>query len=57
VPRAFHLDPSGRFLYAAGLETGRLVSYAVNANSGGLSRLASYEVGAKPMWVLPVELG
>ena len=57
VPRAFHLDPSGRFLYAAGLETGTLVSYAVDTDSGRLTRLATYEVGAKPMWVLPVELG
>lgn len=57
VPRAFHLDPTGRFLFAAGLETGTLVSYTVDADSGSLSRLATYDVGPKPMWVLPVDLG
>ena len=51
VPRAFGIDPSGRFLYAAGLETGRLAAYRIEGN-GTLTRLATYDVGGEPMWVL-----
>ena len=51
VPRAFSLDPGGRFLYAAGLETGRLAAYRVG-DDGLLTRLGTYDVGREPMWVL-----
>ena len=34
VPRAFGLDPSGSFLFVAGLESGRLASYRVDGESG-----------------------
>ena len=55
VPRAFNLDPDGNFLFAAGLETGRLASYRILPN-GSLKPLRVYEVGRSPMWVLPVKL-
>lgn len=51
VPRAFSIDPSGRFLYAAGLDTGRLAAYRIEEN-GTLTRFATYDVGGEPMWVL-----
>ena len=54
-PRAFNLDPDGRFLFVAGLATGRLASYRIN-DQGTLEPLAVYEVGEDPMWVLPVTL-
>ena len=52
VPRAFGIDPGGRFLYAAGLETGRLAAYRIAGDTGALTRVATYDVGGAPMWVL-----
>ncbi|NKB58109.1 MAG: beta-propeller fold lactonase family protein [Alphaproteobacteria bacterium] len=56
VPRAFEIDPAGHFLLSAGLESGRLAVYQIDNESGRLERIATHEVGAKPMWVaiLPV---
>ena len=51
VPRAFSIDPSGRFLYAAGLDTGRLAAYRIEGD-GTLTRFATYDVGEEPMWAL-----
>ncbi len=52
VPSAFGLDPQGRFLYAAGSESGRLASYQINGDTGELTPGAVYDVGKRPMWVL-----
>ena len=38
VPRAFSLDPQGKFVYAAGLETGNLTSYVIRDNNFCRSR-------------------
>ena len=51
VPRAFGIDPSGHFLYAAGLESGRLAAYRIDADNGTLHHLETYDVGSTPMWV------
>ena len=51
VPRAFEIDPAGRFLLSAGLESGRLAVYRIDGDSGRLERIATHEIGAKPMWV------
>ena len=51
VPRAFGIDPSGNFLYAAGLESGRLAAYHIDADNGTLHHLETYDVGSTPMWV------
>ncbi len=56
VPRALSLDPAGRFLFVAGLESGRLASYRINRESGALEHLRTQHVGARPMWVLITEL-
>ena len=56
VPRAFGLDPSGSFVFASGLESGRLTSYRVDGESGTLTPLETYELGETPMWVLPTTL-
>ena len=45
----------GRFLYAAGESSGRLAAYRVG-KGGGLERLATYDVGRQPWWVMAVEL-
>ncbi len=57
TPRALSLDPRGRYLYSAGLDSGNLAVYEVNHAWGGLDRVATYEVGREPMWVLPIEAG
>jgi 6-phosphogluconolactonase len=56
IPRAFNLDPDGKFLYAAGLESGRLAAYSIEHDSGRLQPLKTYALGARPMWVLMVNL-
>ena len=56
VPRAICLDPSGSFLFVAGLESGRLASYQVNRDNGKLEPVETYNVGNRPMWVLITNL-
>ena len=58
-PRAFSLDPEGRFLVVAGggrSNYGRLATYQVNQDSGELTPLETYEGGDGPTWVLITEL-
>jgi len=57
VPSAFSLDPEGKFLFAAGSQSGRLASYRINGETGGLTPLETYAVGQRPMWVLMTSLG
>lgn len=52
VPRAFGIDPSGRYMLVAGLETGELATYRIDAASGRLQHLDTLHIGAEPMWVL-----
>ncbi|MCY4652843.1 MAG: lactonase family protein [Dehalococcoidia bacterium] len=54
VPRALNVDPQGRFLYAAGLDSGKLAAYEINEAWGGIDRIGTFDVGREPMWVLPV---
>jgi 6-phosphogluconolactonase len=56
IPRAFNLDPRGHYIYAAGLESGRLASYRINQQSGQLQPLQKYALGKEPMWVLITQL-
>jgi 6-phosphogluconolactonase len=57
VPRAFSLDHEGKFLYAAGLESGRLAAYRTDQDCGVLQPLKTYPVGARPMWVMMIKRG
>ena len=54
--RGFDIDPQGRFVFAAGVESGRMSAYEVDPSSGKLAFLDSHEVGENPMWVLAAEL-
>ena len=56
TPRSFDLDPAGKYLFAAGESSGKLVAYAVDGKGGRLKKLETYEVGKTPWWVLAVEL-
>jgi 6-phosphogluconolactonase len=57
VPSNLSLDPAGRFIFAAGSESGRLASYRINNETGALTPLATYAVGRRPMGVLAIRLG
>jgi 6-phosphogluconolactonase len=57
VPGAFGQDPEGKFLFAAGSESGRLASYRINGDTGELTALETYSLGKRPMWVLVTSLG
>ena len=54
VPSAFSLDPSGRYVFAAGSATNRLAAYSIDGQSGAMTALETYDVGARPMSVLTV---
>jgi len=56
TPRSFDLDPSGKFLFAAGESSGKLAGYRIDAKTGERTRRATYEVGKMPWWVLAVEV-
>jgi 6-phosphogluconolactonase len=49
-PRAFAIDPSGRFLLAVGQKSNRLSAYSI-ARDGSLTKLRDYPVGEDPCWV------
>ena len=53
---AFTIDPTGQFLYSAGLESGQLAAFRIDGETGSLTALEVYPVGARPMWVLMVPL-
>jgi 6-phosphogluconolactonase len=56
TPRSFDLEPTGKYLFAAGESSGRLVAYSVDGKNGRLKKLETYEVGKTPWWVLAVDL-
>ncbi len=57
VPSAFSLDPQGKFIFAAGSATGKLASYSIDTQTGGLTPLDTYPVGERPIAVLTTTLG
>lgn len=54
-PRAFNIDPQGRYLLAVGQKAG-LTSYAIDAASGALTPLFRYTLGRNPNWVEIIDL-
>ena len=55
TPRFFEIDPTEGYLYSAGQNSGRVVSYRRDADSGALETLAHYDVGQGPLWIQFVE--
>ena len=49
--RPQHLEPSGRFLFAAGQGAAKVAAYRVDLLEGGLERIGTYDVGEGPWWV------
>ena len=52
-PREFEIDPSGKFLIAAGESSGKIALYGIQ-KGGTLYLLKTYEVGQWPVWVMAV---
>ena len=52
--RPLCLDPTGRFMAAAGSggNAGRLATYEINATTGKMTALETYDAGNGPMWIL-----
>lgn len=56
VPREFAIDVKGQYLYSAGLKSHKLAAYAIDSNTGRLSRIGNYDTPEGPIWVEAVEL-
>lgn len=57
TPRGFAIDPRGRFLLAAGLDSNQLAVHAIDKGTGALPlRAARYPVGGMPNWVEIIDL-
>lgn len=54
-PREFEIDPSGRFMIAAGESSGKIAFYGIQKD-GSLKLLNTYEVGKWPVWVTAILL-
>lgn len=52
--RPLCLDPAGRFMAAAGSggNAGRMATYEIDAATGRMTPLATYDAGNGPMWIL-----
>jgi len=55
-PRGFAIDPSGRFLIAAGQRSHSATLYAIEHVGGSLTPLRRYPLGENPSWVEIVRL-
>lgn len=51
TPRFFDIAPGGRFLYSAGQDSDRLVSYRIDPSDGSLETLERHDVGGGPLWI------
>lgn len=56
IPRAFNLDPEGRHLFAAGLDSGEMATYRIDGETGALEHLRTTTLGDQPMWILVLNL-
>ncbi|MEM9111852.1 MAG: lactonase family protein [Planctomycetota bacterium] len=55
-PREFAIDRKGQYLYCAGLRSNKLAAYAIDSNTGRLSRIGNYDTPEGPIWVEVVGL-
>jgi 6-phosphogluconolactonase len=54
-PRGFALDPTGRYLLSVGQVSNSLTVHAIHGETGALTALKRYPMGANPNWVEIVE--
>ncbi len=50
TPRAFGIDPSGKYMIVGGLDSGNLATYKIES-TGTLTHLKTQSVGKLPMWI------
>jgi 6-phosphogluconolactonase len=50
TPRAFGIDPSGKYMIVGGLDSGNLAIYKIES-TGTLTHLKTQPVGKLPMWI------
>lgn len=55
-PRGFAIDPRGRFLLSAGLDSGAVRIHTIDQESGGLRPAGAIAVGAMPNWIEILDL-
>jgi 6-phosphogluconolactonase len=55
-PRSFAIDPSGRYMFAAGFHEKNLIAFKLDSGTGELTRLKEYAMGDGPNWVECVRL-
>lgn len=55
-PRAFCIDLSGKFIYAAGQRSDQLIVYSIDQKTGVLKHKTTYETGGTPIWVMCGEI-
>lgn len=55
TPRSFDLDPSGKYLLAAGESSGKLAVYRIAEDTGRLQLLSTTEIGPMLWWVQVVQ--
>ncbi len=56
TPRGFAIDPRGRFLLAAGLESHHVTVYAIDPGSGALTPIKGHAMGRMPNWIEILDL-
>ena len=56
TPRGFAIDPRGRFLLSAGLDSNQLSVHEIGPEDGSLSLRAQYAVGGMPNWIEIIDL-
>ena len=56
VPRVFSLDPYGKFLFSAGLDSGKLRTYQIDESTGIPNHIYTNDLGREPMWILVTDL-
>jgi 6-phosphogluconolactonase len=55
-PRAFNIDPSGRYLLSIGALSDSMTLHSIDHASGKLTVLREYPMEKKPDWVAIVQL-
>jgi 6-phosphogluconolactonase len=56
TPRGFAIEPRGKFLLSAGLDSHHMTIYAIRPNNGGLDPVKQHTMGKAPNWIEFVDL-
>lgn len=56
TPRGFTIEPRGKFLLSAGLDSHHMTIYAIRPNNGGLDPVKQHTMGKMPNWIEIVDL-